>query len=39
MKELIKDIKSDGSIFLKLNSLTEKIAIKQAFLFGALKVI
>ena len=37
MKALIKDIKSDGSIFLKLNSLTEKIAIKQAFLFGALE--
>ena len=37
MKALIKDIKSDGSVFLKLNSMTEKIAIKQAFLFGALE--
>ena len=37
MQALIKDIKSDGSIFLKLNSMTEKIAIKQAFLFGALE--
>ena len=37
MKALIKNIKSDGSVFLKLNSMTEKIAIKQAFLFGALE--
>ena len=37
MKALIKDIKSDGSVSLKLNSMTEKIAIKQAFLFGALE--
>ncbi len=37
MKALIKDIKSDGSTFLQLNSMIEKIAIKQTFLFGAIK--
>ena len=37
MKAFIKGIKSDGSVFLKLNSMNEKIAIKQAFLFGALE--
>ena len=37
MKALIKDIKSDGSVFLKLNSMTEKIAIKQAFFVWCLR--
>ena len=37
MKAHIKNINSDGSVFLKLNLMAEKIAIKQSFLFGALK--
>ena len=37
MKALIKNIKSDGSVFLNLNPMIENIVIKQAFLFGALE--